>query len=196
MLADWRDLEVDEIPEWSSKAQGVVLGILSLVFLLISTFFLLLPINAQIDRVTQQETALRNQFRYKAEQVASLPDVDEQMNALTAFYERLKMQLPEKSELAILLAGINDTGLQYDLNFKRLDWQKGKQIGWLYKVPLKIELEGSYNNIGLFSSAISRLPRIVALQDFTLRRIEEQNDLALSVEAYTYRFVEKRGSKK
>lgn len=196
MLADWRDLEVDEIPEWSSKAQGVVLGILSLVFLLISTFFLLLPINAQIDRVTQQETALRNQFRYKAEQVASLPDVDEQMNALTAFYERLKMQLPEKSELAILLAGINDTGLQYDLNFKRLDWQKGKQIGWLYKVPLKIELEGSYNNIGLFSSAISRLPRIVALQDFTLRRIDEQNDLALSVEAYTYRFVEKRGSKK
>ncbi len=193
MSADWRDFEFDEMPEWSPKAQNVLLSLFVCALIALGVFFLVLPINQDINISKQEESMLRNQFRMKAEQVASLPDVDEQMIALRNFYLKLKTQLPEEDELATLLAGINDTGLQFQLDFKRLDWQKSQKIGWLLKLPLSIELDGTYQNIGEFSSALSRLPRIVALQDFSLSRIDDENRLKLSVIAHTYRFVDLKG---
>ncbi len=193
MSADWRDFEFDEMPEWSPKAQNVLLSLFVYALIAVGIFFLVLPINQDINIAKQEESMLRNQFRTKAEQVASLPDIDEQMVALRDFYLKLKAQLPEEGELATLLAGINDTGLAFQLDFKQLHWQKGEKIGWLLKLPLSIELDGTYQNIGEFSSALSRLPRIVALQDLSLTRIEDENRLKLSVIAHTYRFVDIKG---
>ncbi len=190
MQADWREWELDEIPYWSKKAQYVVFILLNLVFCLAVFFYFIAPYEGEIEVAKQQEQLLQAQFRLKAEEVAVLPQLDAQMIALEKAYQAATSQLPEENELAVLLAGINNTGLQYDLNFKRLNWQQGKQMGWLYQIPLKVELEGSYNNIGLFSSALSRLPRILVLQDLTLESIKNKNTLSLSVMANTYRFVE------
>lgn len=193
MFADWREFELDEIPEWSPTAQKVFLFIFAVVMIATSLFFFVMPLNEKIDNASRQENILRGQFRSKAEQVASLPNVDEQMQALNQFYQRLKAQLPEEEELAILLAGINDTGVQHALKFKQLRWGEGEQKGWLYQVPLKMGIEGTYENIGLFSSALSRLPRIVALQNLNLKRVKNQNTLSLSVTAHTYRFIDVKG---
>lgn len=193
MAFDLGELDFDDIPEWSSKAQHILLVAILIVTCVLGFFFLVAPVKQNIVMAKQEEQMLRSQFRMKAEQVAALPDVDEQMIALKDFYDTLKMQLPEADELAILLAGINDTGQQYNLSFKQLHWQKGKQIGWLYQVPLRLELEGNYANIGQFAAALSRLPRIVALQDLNLNRVSDENHLKLSVLAHTYRFVELKG---
>lgn len=191
MAADWRDLEIDEIPEWSVKAQSVLLASLSMLLIVGAVFFLVMPFNADLAQAKQQEALLKSQFRMKAEQVAALPNVDEQLQNLQAFYRRLTEQLPEAGELAQLLAGINDTGLQYHLDFERLNWQTGEQVGWLYQVPLDIELIGSYQNVGFFSAALAKLSRIVALQDFTLERVSDDGELLrFIVTAHTYRYVE------
>ncbi|USH02657.1 type 4a pilus biogenesis protein PilO [Grimontia kaedaensis] len=189
MAADWRDWEIDEIPEWSATAQNILLGVLGIVVLAAALFFVVLPAQQDIGLARQDESLLRTQFRIKAEQVAALPDVDEQVAELQKFYSHLTEQLPAADELALLLAGINDTGLQYNLNFEKLNWNKGKHVGWLYQVPLDIELTGEYADMGEFSAALARLPRIVTLQDFTLSREKDKTDrLRFSVGAHTYRY--------
>lgn len=194
MVADWRDLEIDEIPEWSVKAQSVLLSAVAALLILSAIFFLILPFNTDLALAKQQEALLKTQFRIKAEQVAALPNVDHQLEKLQDFYKRLTEQLPEESELAQLLAGINDTGLQYNLHFERLNWQGGGQVGWLYQVSLDIELIGSYPNVGFFSAALAKLPRIVALQDFTLERVNDNEEqLRFVVTARTYRYIEAEG---
>ncbi|CZF84554.1 Pilus assembly protein, PilO [Grimontia celer] len=189
MGADWRDWEIDEIPEWSATAQNVLLGVLGIIVLAAAVFFVVLPAQQEVELARQDESLLRTQFRIKAEQVAALPNVDEQLEELQKFYSHLTKQLPAEDELALLLAGINDTGLQYNLNFEKLNWNKGKHVGWLYQVPLDIELTGEYADMGQFSAALARLPRIVALQDFTLLREKDKTDqLRFSVGAHTYRY--------
>lgn len=189
MAADWRDWEVDEIPEWPETAQNILLIALATVLLLMAFFFVVLPATQDVELARQEENLLRTQFRIKAEQVAALPDVDEQVEELQRFYSDLTKQLPGEDELALLLAGINDTGLQYNLSFEKLNWKTGKHVGWLYQVPLDIELTGVYTSMGQFSAAIARLPRIVALQGFTLSRESEQREkLRFSVTAHTYRY--------
>ncbi|OEE68840.1 pilus assembly protein PilO [Enterovibrio norvegicus FF-33] len=188
MTADWRDWELDEIPEWSPVAQNILLGVLAVTLFAASIFFVVLPAQEEVNAAKQEESLLRTQFRIKAEQVAALPDVEEQVQELQRYYARLTQQLPAQDELALLLAGINDTGLQYNLNFARLNWRSGKRVGWLHQVPLEIELNGSYRDIGQFSAALARLPRIVALQDFTVSRVDKRSDLRFVVTAHTYRY--------
>lgn len=189
MAADWRDWEIDEIPEWPATAQNVLLGLLAIVVLASAVFFVVLPAKQDVELAKQDENLLRTQFRIKAEQVAALPNVDEQVEELQRFYSHLTKQLPAEDELALLLAGINDTGLQYNLNFQKLNWKPGQRVGWLYQVPLDIELTGEYADMGEFSAALARLPRIVALQDFTLSRENEKVDtLRFAVNAHTYRY--------
>ncbi|CZF80336.1 type 4a pilus biogenesis protein PilO [Grimontia marina] len=189
MAADWRDWEIDEIPEWPATAQNVLLGILAIIVLAAAIFFAVLPAQQEVELAKQDETLLRTQFRMKAEQVAALPNVDVQVEELQRFYRHLTKQLPAEDELALLLAGINDTGLQYNLNFEKLNWNKGQRVGWLYQVPLDIELTGEYSDMGQFSAALARLPRIVALQDFSLSREKDKSDqLRFSVGAHTYRY--------
>lgn len=189
MRADWRDFDIDEIPEWPATAQHLVLLILMAVMVVVSMSVVVLPLVDDTERARQEEAGLRGVFRMKAEQVAALPDVSEQMDALAVFYRNLTRQLPAEEELALLLAGINDTGLQYDLNVEKLKWQSGHHVGWLYQVPLDIELTGDYDSMGQFSAALARLPRIVALQDFTLSREKGTSEqLRFSVAAHTYRY--------
>ncbi|WP_325891467.1 type 4a pilus biogenesis protein PilO [Grimontia sp. NTOU-MAR1] len=189
MAADWRDWEIDEIPEWPASAQNMLLGVLAIVVLAAAIFFAVLPAQQEVELAKQDETLLRTQFRMKAEQVAALPNVDVQVEELQRFYRHLTKQLPAEDELALLLAGINDTGLQYNLNFEKLNWNKGQHVGWLYQVPLDIELTGEYADMGQFSAALARLPRIVALQDFSLSREKDKSDqLRFLVGAHTYRY--------
>ncbi|PKF51538.1 type 4a pilus biogenesis protein PilO [Enterovibrio nigricans] len=192
MDADWRDWELDEIPEWSSTARRVVLTVAGLLVLVAGLMFVVLPSYDKITMAEQEEVILKNTFRFKAQRVAALPDVDEQVEALNRFYLKLTQQLPQDEELAQLLAGINDIGQQYGLSFERLDWGYGEQVGWLYKVPLEIVVTGSYEGIGQFSEAMARLPRIVALQDFNLKREGGHREvLNFSVAAHTYRYIDR-----
>ncbi len=196
MAADWRDFEIDEIPEWSARAQNAFFAVLSAILFCLFMYLLVLPLNEQEIQAQQKEKILKGQFRLKAQQVAALPNVDTQLEKLKIFYKRLTEQLPEEGDLAVLLAGINDTGLQYGLHFERLSWEKGAQVGWLYQLPLDIQLTGKYRDVGSFSAALARLPRIVALQDFTLERTKEAKDvLRFVVTAYTYRYIEEPGEK-
>ncbi|MEZ9523329.1 type 4a pilus biogenesis protein PilO [Enterovibrio norvegicus] len=193
-MADWRDWDLDEIPEWSATAQNVLLGLFSVVALVAGAFLVVMPLLDDVTLAKQEESLLRTQFRIKAEKVAALPDVEEQINELQSFYDHLALQLPAEDELALLLAGINDTGLQFNLNFENLSWKDGEKVGWLYQVPLEMELSGRYHEIGHFSAALARMPRIVALQDFQLSRLKDKNgELMFSVSAHTYRYIGGQG---
>ena len=88
-----------------------------------------------------------------------------------------------------MLSSVNDLGIKNDLNFTRVDWG-GKQVQeFLYRLPLNIELTGAYDNIGQFSEAIAKLPRIISLHDVDLQRVsQESSTLHFRVRAYTYQF--------
>ncbi|MFD2177007.1 type 4a pilus biogenesis protein PilO [Veronia pacifica] len=192
-MADWRDFELEEIPEWSSTAQHILLGLGALSLIGLSIFFFLLPLSDEIKREVTNEEILKAQFRTTAQQVAALPDVDEQIKTLQSHYDYLSRQLPKEHEMASMLSDINEIGVDQGLTFDRLEFQDEKRAGWLYEIPLTMNISGEYDSLGLFNEAISLLPRIVALQDFSLRHVspEESDTLTYSVSAVTYQFIER-----
>jgi type IV pilus assembly protein PilO len=112
-----------------------------------------------------------------------------QLAELSQRYDYLSQQLPAQKELASMLASVNEVGLKNSLTFTRIDWGQKQNQPFLYRLPLNIELTGSYHNIGDFSQAIAQLPRTIHFDEVNWQRVsQESSTLHFRVQAYTYQF--------
>ncbi|TRN23350.1 type IV pilus inner membrane component PilO [Vibrio furnissii] len=188
-MANVDDLELDEINEWPLVAQLVALVLLVLVLQGAGYWFYLQPKQDTLAAHKQQEQTLKSTIRIKASKVATLPKLKIQLDELAQRYDFLLRQLPVQKELASMLASVNELGLDNSLTFTRIDWGEKQNQQFLYRLPLNIELTGNYHDIGDFSEAIARLPRIINFDDVDWQRVsQESSTLHFRVRAYTYQF--------
>ncbi|MBY8316626.1 type 4a pilus biogenesis protein PilO [Vibrio fluvialis] len=188
-MANLQELELDEIAEWPLLPQLAVLLLLVLALQGAGYWLYMLPKQDALEGLKQQEQTLKSTIRIKASKVATLPKLKVQLDELAERYDFLLRQLPVQKELASMLASANELGLENTLTFTRIDWGEKQNQEFLYRLPLNIELTGNYHNIGDFSEAIARLPRIINFDDVDWQRVsQESSTLHFRVRAYTYQF--------
>ncbi|EKO3455268.1 type 4a pilus biogenesis protein PilO [Vibrio fluvialis] len=188
-MANLQELELDEIAEWPLLPQLAVLLLLVLALQGAGYWLYMLPKQDVLEGLKQQEQTLKSTIRIKASKVATLPKLKTQLDELAERYDFLLRQLPVQKELASMLASVNELGLENTLTFTRIDWGERQNQEFLYRLPLNIELTGNYHNIGDFSEAIARLPRIINFDDVDWQRVsQESSTLHFRVRAYTYQF--------
>ncbi|CDT61376.1 type 4a pilus biogenesis protein PilO [Vibrio coralliirubri] len=184
-----QDLDVDEITEWPLLPQLLVILVLIVLIQGVGSWLYVLPLDDELQQMKQQEQTLKTTLRIKANKVAALPKLQSQLDELTSRYDYLLEQLPVQKELASMLASVNELGLDNSLTFTRIDWGQKQNKEFLYRLPLNIELTGDYHEIGDFSAAIAKLPRIISFDDVNWQRVsQESSTLHFRVRAYTYQF--------
>lgn len=188
-MASLQELELDEISEWPLLPQLVVILLIMLLIQGAGYWFYLMPKQDEIALLKQEEETVKATLRIKANKVAVLPQIQAQLDELKERYDFLLRQLMAQKELASMLASVNQLGLDSSLTFTRIDWGERESQEFLYRLPLNIELTGSYHDIGDFSQAIAKLPRIINFDDVDWQRVsQESSTLHFRVRAYTYQF--------
>ncbi len=188
-MASLQELELDEISEWPLLPQLVVILLIMLLIQGAGYWFYLMPKQDEIALLKQEEETVKATLRIKANKVAVLPQIQAQLDELKERYDFLLRQLPVQKELASMLASVNQLGLDSSLTFTRIDWGERESQEFLYRLPLNIELTGSYHDVGDFSQAIAKLPRIINFDDVDWQRVsQESSTLHFRVKAYTYQF--------
>ncbi|ASK54352.1 fimbrial protein [Vibrio tarriae] len=188
-MASLQELELDEISEWPLLPQLVVILLIMLLIQGAGYWFYLMPKQDEIALLKQEEETVKATLRIKANKVAVLPQIQAQLDELKERYDFLLRQLPVQKELASMLASVNQLGLDNSLTFTRIDWGERESQEFLYRLPLNIELTGNYHDIGDFSEAIAKLPRIINFDDVDWQRVsQESSTLHFRVRAYTYQF--------
>ncbi|MDV5171235.1 type 4a pilus biogenesis protein PilO [Photobacterium rosenbergii] len=188
-MIDWQDLELDEMPDWPLPAQVLVTLAVACLVVLAGYWYWVSPKLDALDGLKSQELELRQHLVRRANQVAALPRVREQVDILQVRYQQVVEQLPEEDELSSLLASVNDIGVRNGLEFQRIEWASRAEHPLYFELPLNINVVGQYEDIGRFAADIAQLPRIVSLKDIDLRWSKPQQDLLqLKVSATTYRF--------
>ncbi|EGR1309047.1 type 4a pilus biogenesis protein PilO [Vibrio cholerae] len=189
IMASLQELELDEISEWPLLPQLLVILLIILLIQGAGYWFYLMPKQDEIALLKQEEETVKATLRIKANKVAVLPQIQAQLDELKERYDFLLRQLPVQKELASMLASVNQLGLDSSLTFTRIDWGERESQEFLYRLPLNIELTGSYHDIGDFSQAIAKLPRIINFDDVDWQRVsQESSTLHFRVRAYTYQF--------
>ena len=118
--------------------------------------------------IQRQEKEIANAER----KLAKLPQLKAKYNVLVMELDELKRQLPEEKEVSSLLKQVSDLGIEAGLTIQL--WKPAnKRIhssGILYEIPVKVEMSGSYHNLGKFFSSLTRLSRIVNINNIRLDR--------------------------
>jgi type IV pilus assembly protein PilO len=141
-----------------------------------------------LSNAKQEENKLKEAFLVKKKQAINLDIIKKQLIETQQSFGALLKQLPNKSEMDALLTDINQAGLGRGLQFDL--FRPGAEVvtGVFAEQPITIKVTGNYDDLGRFSSDVSQLPRIVALNDITVTPAGGQ--LVMDATAKTYRYLD------
>jgi len=185
------DLELDNIGQWPAAAKLLLAIFLSVSLAFLGYMGLISDQMDQLDRVSAEESTLKESYRTKYHIAANLELFRAQMiEAEDTFANQLR-SLPNSHEIPGLLDDITFVGTTSGLDFVKLEWQPEISKEIYIELPIDIEVIGPYHSFGQFVSKIAGLPRIVTLHDFKISIPQGDSEtLNLKLQAKTYRYQE------
>lgn len=189
-LDELRNLDPKQIGSWPVLPKlGALLAIL--ILLIIASYFLDWQGQLEtIDAAQQKETALRATFLEKKKQAIDIEAYRKQLADIEKSFGTLLKQLPGKSEMEALLTDINQAGLGRGLQFELFKPATAENMSEFYaELPITVRVTGGYHDMGAFASDISKLSRIVLLNDVQLTQ-NKDGAITMDVVAKTYRYLD------
>ena len=173
----------------------IKLGVLLILLVLIIGASWYFDWDDQLTKIhgeAQKEEGLRKTFLTKKAEAVNLPSYLKQLEDIEKQFGALLKQLPGKSEMDALLTDINQAGLGRGLQFELFKPAAGEtQRDFYAELPITIKITGNYHDIGAFASDISKLSRIVTLNDIGLATASTKGGiLTLDATAKTFRYLD------
>ena len=192
-LDDFNNIDFKNTGNLPMPVKLVLLAFLALVLVGLGYWFLWSPEIDEYDQALAKEADLRQTFLTKKSQAVKVEAYKQQMIDIEKTFGALLKQLPDKSQMDGLLTDINQAGLGRGLEFEL--FKPGQEVvaDFYAEMPIQIKIKGNYHDIGAFATDVSKLSRIVTLNDLTITPMNKDvKDSVLSMEAVakTYRYLD------
>jgi len=148
-------------------------------------------LSMELDAGQQKEAGLRQTYQDKLRQAIQLDALKKQLDEVRLYVNQLEKQLPSKAEMDALLSDINQAGLGRSLQFEL--FRPGQVVVKEYyaELPISVRITGKYHDLGMFSSDVAHLSRIVTLQELNISPIKDKPDqLIMEGVAKTFRYLD------
>lgn len=201
-LEDFNNIDFKNAGNLPLPVKAVLLLVLLLLLIAFGYWFFWQPAWEELEQASNKETELRTLFLDKKRQSINLDAYREQMEEIERTFGALLKQLPDRSQMDGLLTDINQAGLERGLEFE--SFKPGTEvIGDFYaEMPIQIKVIGGYHALGAFATDISKLSRIVTLNDVVIGSAATakskttegtrvgSDDLIMEAVAKTYRYLD------
>lgn len=194
-LEDFNNIDLKNAGSLPIAVKLVLLGILALMLLVAGYFILWRPAIEDYNQAEAKEQELRQTFVAKKSQAVKIEAYRQQMVDIEKTFGALLKQLPDRSEMDGLLTDINQSGLGRGLEFEL--FKPGQEVvaDFYAEMPIQIKVLGNYHDIGAFATDVSRLSRIVTLNDLSISPLQKDvkgggGTLVLEAIAKTYRYLD------
>jgi type IV pilus assembly protein PilO len=189
-LDELRRLDPKKIGNWPVIPKLGALLILFVLVILASWWFDWQNQIDELDNHRKKESELRQGFLDKKKQAINLETYRKQLDDLDKSFGALVKQLPSKSEMDALLTDINQAGLGRGLQFELFKPAATESLSEFYaELPIQLKITGQYHDFGAFASDVSKLSRIVTLNDMGITTGKDGN-LSMDAVAKTYRYLD------
>lgn len=192
-LDDFKNIDFKNIANLPLPVKAVFLAVLLGLLVLTGYWFLWKPSLTELDTAKANEVQLREVFLAKKKEAISLDLYKQQMVDIERIFGALLKQLPNKSQMDGLLTDINQAGLQRGLEFELFKPGAETVADFYAEMPISIKVIGSYNDLGGFASDISKLSRIVTLNNLSISSTSKDGKddrLVMEAVAKTYRYLD------
>jgi type IV pilus assembly protein PilO len=174
--------------------QKVLIAAAACIIPCVAFFFLAYsPKNTEINALETKKAGLEAEIREVEKIVSELDKHRAEMADVQRQFAEASQLLPDQKEIPTLLATISGqataSGLDV-LSFKPLA-EKPQQF--YAEIPVDISVQGPYHNVGVFLDKISKLPRVVSVNNIKMdspKKMGEEMTLNSTFQLVTYRFLD------
>lgn len=189
---------LDELKQLDTKNPGgwpwpfkIAAMLLIFILILVAGYFLFYQSQIEnLDKEEKKEADLKTVFVEKKKLAVNLEAYQQQLAEIEQSFGALLKQLPTRSEMDALLIDINQAGLGRGLQFDLFKPAPAENMTEFYaERPINLKVNGNYHDLGAFASDISKLPRIVLLNDLSVVTGKD-GVLSMDAVAKTYRYLD------
>lgn len=155
-------------------------------------FFMYSPNVKKIQGLTTQKTNLVAEIEKAKKAASQLENVKASIAETEALFKETATLLPKDKEIPALLRNISDLGKGAGLDF--LTFRPGAEVpkDFYAEIPIDIQINGPYHNMGFFLDQVSKLERIVTVDNIQMGGGQKEGAEMLlnsSCRLKTYRFT-------
>jgi type IV pilus assembly protein PilO len=191
---DLADLDFENVGSWPIAAKAMVIVMLFAAILAGGYYYHLSALSDRLQAAESRELDLRRQFERKSFEAENLEAYKAQLDEMRESFGALVSQLPSDTEVPGLLEDISSKGELNGLRIEAIDLLDEVLEEFYIELPIAIEANGSYHDLGAFVSGMASLPRIVTLHDFEIEMSgDDSSNLSMDITAKTYRYRDDGG---
>lgn len=188
-------VKIQKVP---SKTRMIGFGIFVLLVIGLFIYFVHIPKTTQIAQLNTDIAKLQATIQANDEQIKKLDALKAEVKNLQEKLRLLQEQLPPENEVSGLLRQVQNLVNQSGLSLRH--WEpkaRKKDKSELFeRIPIAVRFTGSYHDIGIFLDRVSKLTRIVNMQNMKMGSpsVGKAGRVTIQVEceAMTFAAVEKK----
>lgn len=175
------------------KGKKILFFLLIITVPCLAIYFLITQPNIEKISILEKKIATSTDELNRVRKAArDLPKHEDELKKAQEVFDLTSVLLPKSQEIPLLLRNISDLGKQSGLDF--LSFVPGVEIpkDFYAEIPIDIKIRGPYHNLGLFLDKISKLERIVSVNNIKTEKVDlDGNEILLtsSCKLITYRFT-------
>ena len=170
------------------------IALIIVVILALGWWKVVSPARERIAKLERKELELRQTFEIQSRKAANLAAYQEQLDDMKRSFGAMLRQLPNKTEVESLLVDLSQTSAANSLKVEFFK-PKGEVAKEFYaEYPIDLRVYGKYHELAKFVSDVAALPRIVTLENISIKPRNEKDktgsDLIMEMVAKTYRYLD------
>jgi type IV pilus assembly protein PilO len=190
ILDDFKGLPKD-VGAWPLAPRIASLFAIFVGILVGGWFFLWGEQLATLEQRQQQEKNFKNDFVTKKTQAVNRELYVQQLAEIDRAFGTLLKQLPSKSEVESLLIEVNQSGMGRGLQFELFRPASEIVREFYAELPINVRLTGHYHDFGAFAGDISKLSRIVTLNNISIEAGKAKDGtLVMDAITKTFRYLD------
>lgn len=194
MFRDFRDIDWTDLGSSPTVVRYTLLTVLLIAIVALGYYLQISDKWDELERVEQDEFALRSEFETKQQKAANLEAYEKQLVEMQDLLETMFRQLPSKTEMDKLLVDVSQTALAAGIDVQLFEPLAEEPKEFFAERPISIRMLGDFHQFGEFVSGVAALPRVVILtmHDISLSVAPPQfaGRLLLEGQVKTYRYID------
>lgn len=199
-----KNLTFDDIVELGPRGRAIGVASIVVVMSILFWYFYISPEETKLTALETKQTQLEADITNKKDMVAVLPLYQAQIKVMNSRFRQFLKQLPSKTQIPSLLSDVTEDGRTSGLSFRLFKPLANENKTFYQEIPVHIAVVGTYGSIGSFIGKVSKLPRIVTINNISLHRIPATSKQAtvlpqliqMNCTAVTYRYDGDQHAKK
>jgi type IV pilus assembly protein PilO len=163
-------------------------------FISLGAVFYYFQYQPQTEVITRLQANLSEQEKRLAslkQAAAQVPELQEALAKAEEDFSHLLSLLPDQKEIPALLDTISQLGAVVGLENILFQPQPEQVFEFYAAIPIRLDLVGSYHTLGAFFDSLSKLNRILKVENLSISRPKGNPLLQVACTIITYRFLDK-----